>query len=432
MTKSISAVPNIIPFLIIIFSILIIYYIIHSIQYENFLNNIENFEDTYISDYQNEQNKTLQILKTDSTVDTDKIKIDDVNLESNMGYITEFSNGSWTSLSSTIDNKGVVNNLMNIQIAQTKMDSSYGTITLPPNDLLKTSETSTFEIIDVMNTIIQGKDINNKFNYISIYFLNRFSNDENNPYELPYYVGTEPRCIISYFQYGNLVKRYISYKLKDSIAGSQLARVIYSKEMQLYEPKLIFNLTIYSVITGDYQFPPNYITFQYNKKMNLDKNVVDKIKEKYNNKFTFAIQRQFYSPTGNTIATRVSPFIVLNIDNNNIPSDIKVVSMMQDLISNHLDALYQPKATVIYFNQFIKSDNTYSYSNTNESVVSSTSLNLKNNSDSMFKQYIQYPDVKSITKNIKNNYNLIPLKTVFIQNLNQEIVFPFSDIYNLL
>jgi hypothetical protein len=395
------------------------------------MNGLEQFEEDYIKVFEtfeeNQKKEYEQLTEIPTT--------NDINIASNIDYAVEFAKGDWTSLSSTVNSDGLVSELMHIQIDRTEKDPnhSYGTITLPANDLLKTSSPTTFSIVDLMQTIIQGRDVNNPDCFIALYFLNRFSTDQNNPFDLPYYVGDEPRCVVSYYQYDKLVKRYISYKLKNKLAGAQLSRIIYSKEMQLYDPKPIFDMKIYSLIIGDYRFSSSYVEFVYDSNPpTLDTKARDKLSFNYGNRLMFSIQRSFYSPTGNTISTRVSPSIMLTLNLEKPPSKLKVVSLQQDMAVNQVDLLYQPKSTIIYFFKYTKSDDSYSYYNKEAITISKNEMHLKNNSDSMFKDSISFPSIKSVLRNVSSSYVLLPLRTVFIQKINQEIFIPFSDIVNLL
>jgi hypothetical protein len=398
------------------------------------MNQLEYFEDSYIEAYEDQDKIKYQQL----TEMSDNTTI----MNSNMEYAMEFANGDWTCLSSTVDDKGNVSNLMQVQITRIEKgsDRTYGTITLPPSEILKTSTASTFGITDLLQTIVQGKDVATPDFFISIYFLNKFSSDQNNPYELPYYVGDEPRCVVSYYQYNKLVKRYVAYKLKDKLAGAQLARIIYSKEMQIYEPKSIFDLKIYSIITGDYKFPSSFIQIAYSEANNTVAGSLASIIWKwwytYQRNLMFSIRRSFYSPTGNTISTRISPSVTLTLDstiinNKNYPTSLKIVALAQDMAANQVDALYQPKSTTLYVYKYVSYNDSYFYGEPNK-TASKNEMNLKNNSSSMFNDTITFPAITSVTRDVNISFVLVPVKTIFIQNTQQEILIPLADLANII
>ncbi len=419
--KNNQSCTNLIPFLIIIFSLCIIYAILMGKKEEHFYNQIENFR---TQEESNDPMKDLEAIMG--------------SFRTNVQFTQEYANGTWTAMNSTVDEKGKVSNLMKIDI--TTLDgannSSFGTVTFPKNEDMGLNSETTMNINNIFNDVLTCVDPNNKNLFIMIKFLNNFT-EERNDIVNPMFTANknEPRCIVNVYSNKKLRVKYVSYKIFNDLAGAELSRIIYSQSFIILEPKQLFNLRAYDIITGNYVFPKNYIRFEFgvSPTSSEQRSAFDKIKNNYREIIQFSIKRTFHTPNGKEIQTRTSPPTQLTaIKDGQIPLNIKINPLMVDKLANKLEEIYQPKSTIVYFYKIIKEDTIYQFGDSKKNSISQSELRLKNNSNSMFASTIEYPKLDSVEKVMQNTYEMTYFKTVFTPKIDTEITIPFSDIYSYL
>ena len=426
--KSNQSCMNLIPFLIIIFSLCIIYAILMGRKEEHFYNKIERFQGK-------DPNQETLDSKKDSMKDLQAIM---TSFSTNVKFTQEYANGTWTAMNSTVDEKGKVSNLMKIDI--TTLDgsnnSNFGTVTFPKNEDMGLNSETIMNIDNIFNDVLTCSDPNNKNLFIMVKFLNNFT-DERSEQVNPMFTANknEPRCIVNVYSNKKLRVKYVSYKIFNDFAGAELSRIIYSQSYIILEPKQLFNLRAYDIITGNYMFPPKYIGFEFGitPVSSEQRSAFDKIKNNYREVIQFSIKRTFHTPNGKEIQTKTSAPTQLNaIKDGQIPLSIKIAPLMLDKVANKLDEIYQPKSTIIYFYKIIKEDTIFQFGNSKMNSISQSELRLQNNSNSMFAGTIEYPKIDTVEKVLQNTYEMTYFKTVFNQKMDAEITIPFSDLYSYL
>lgn len=390
------------PILIIIFSLLIVYFIIKN-KYDIKLNkNIEKFENNYI------KNNKDELLK---------------NVLNNSKFTKENANGTWTITNTVVDSNYNATNLMTINI----------------DKIISYDNTNNFGTINILDTIFNISYILNEnivafspdFPLLSIHIklINNFT-DKNKDISKDFYKTDTPMCIMSIYINDMLAYKYISYKIFDNKVGAELYRIIKSGDFIIDKPPQLYDFETYDILINDYKYSDNYIKFNFGI---ADKDKLNLIKEKYNNFIKFSIQRVFASPTGNEIVTKISKPILLNAvdNNNNIPKTIEINSFSKDKEANKLVNFFKPKYTYLYIYKFAENNVKYNFGDTNLINMPATRLNLKNNSNKMFNSQLAYNNLNSVEKISTNSY-----KKTLIKKLNSDLDNPtiinLSDVYNQL
>lgn len=396
------------PFIIIIFCLIFIYGIIKLQQNNKLIKAIENFS--------NEKN----------------IK---QNLLNNINITSDIANGTWTSLNTTVDSDYNVNNLTNIQINNSVLDSNkiiadnnsvpLGTIqTYVPNNL---NSITTFNITNLLNGILLGSTSDNVYN-IEIKFIGLF--DNNNKNINGYYPTNTPTAMVSLYSQNTLVTKYMTYKVYDNKVGAELYRIISVQDFYIDSPPPIYDFQTYDIIVNSYKFPNNFISFGFGE---MNDSILNIIKTKYNGKLKLCIKRVFISPSGATFTSNISQSIKLNAiyNNNQIPKFIQIVSFEKDRNLNNFKKIYKLVQTNVYLYKFTNINTTYDFKDKNFITNDKTVFNLQNNANSMFKKNIKFNNLKSVSQFNDINYTLTLLTTVN-SNMTDPTIIQFSSISNLL
>ena len=401
------------PILIIIFSILIIFAIINN-KNNNKLNiGVENFINSYLEKHKK-----------------DLIS----NIETNTENTKNIANGNWTYYGTSVDSNKNVSNLININIIDitnnNNNNDNYGTVIIG-ND--------TYNINMILNQNLTAILSNNSSKSIHIRFYNIYGIESNINLNNKFSNSETYQSEISMFNNDKLINKFISYKVFNNYANDELFRIIKENNYYINKPPPLYDFIPYNVITGgSYKFPPNFISFG-NEKTNIDPTTVNTIKNKYFGQIQFSIIRVFYSPYGNEIRTQSSNPLLLNIStlqNNQLPTQLKIVPFSEDQRFNNLNSFFKPKATLLYFYKAIKIDTTYSYADPNYQNVTTqdSTLNLNNENRSLNNQYqptIQYNNLATIKK-VNNNIFEKRYFDIKDSNLNDYTIFEFSRNLNKL
>jgi hypothetical protein len=335
-------------------------------------------------------------------------------------------------MNTTVNSSYNVNNLMTIDInnENSTNNQNIGSLILTYQNGYGESSNSKFNINNLLNGLLTG--VYESFQGISIQikFIGLFDDPEfiknirNDGYIVP---NTQMALVSIYF--GNyIITEFISYKVYNNRVGAELYRIIKSGYFNLNNPSPVFDFPTYNIIINSYQFPANYISFQFGT---VNSTIQQIIQNKYFGNIQFSIQRVFKSPTGNEIITKASNPISLNaISNNQIPQSIQIVPFENDKQQNNLTHFFQPIATIIYFYKFVNVEKNYGFNNQINTVPSAV-LNLQNNSNNMFNDKIQYNNLNTVYNLNNYEFNMTYLTRVN-SNLESNTVIPFSIIYNLL
>jgi hypothetical protein len=398
------------PIIIILFSILFIYGILLKNENIKFNNKIENFL--------NEASDNLGN-----------------NLLSNTEFTKDFINGSWTTLTTSVDSDYNVSNLMEVNIDNYDKDrKNYGFITI---DNIKYNVTylSNENMVCVVDN--ENNNSNNKDSSIHIKLINKFNeNDTKIEQGLPYQ-NNIPKCIITQYIGNILLFNYVSYKVYNNKVNSELYRIILSGNYYVGKLPPIYNYNVYNKIVNNYDYPSNYISIDnFINDNSRYQNIINKLRDKYNGNLRFCIQRVFYTPSyGNTeIITRLSPTIMLKVlDEDKIAKKLRIVSFEEDKKSNNLNNFFRPKATILYFYKFTKSTDRYDYAEKQLILPASfLLLSQKNNATNMFNNpTLSYDNVPSVEKIITNDYTLTMVNRMD-SDMNNNTFFNFSDLYYLI
>jgi hypothetical protein len=390
------------PILIIIFSILIIFALFKN-------RNIEQF-------------KNLQL-----DINIEKIKNGFINNNALM-------NGNWTCDFTTVDSNYKASNFLVITLIDlleipsitnnyskiTSIPKTYGTIiyngfTYNINFLLNDNLTAI--------KLLSNGESSNDMLYIKFYYKKQINEILYNPEDF--------NSIVSIFSGKILTTKFASYKVKNDIVGGELYRIIKSKDIYIDQPPPLYDYIAYDTIINNYKITSNYI---YAKFGEVNTNILNIINSKYNGNIYFCIQRVFHTPTdpNKEIITKVTQKININVvENNKIPLSLNIVSFDNDRITNKLNNLFEPKATLLYFYKINNINATYSYNLPTPIIQPQNVLNLRNNAKSMVESKISYVDLTSVQQILNNNY-IITLIGKYPGNLYNETVINFSDLYNYL
>jgi hypothetical protein len=398
-----SISKNIYPYLIILFSTILIFGIIHNKKINTFNSKIENFINNEINNGMNNMNQTKSL------------PIDMIN-------------GSWTHDETTVDSNYIVSNSMTITIYDVHNPKNIGTITYKNK-----TYTITFLINDNLTAILSddNQTLNAEEN-IHIKFYNYLNNTNNNNNEQTSNLKPEDfNAVVSVYSNNTLMNKFASYKIYGETVGNELYRMIVSGKMNMNEPPELYDYKSYTKITGNYVYPENFITINFG---NSNPNILNLLQTNYNGTLKFCIQRVFHSPTNeNTeIITKISPTLSLNVINNGqIPNTLMILPFIQDQIENNVDSFFKPKATILYFYKFTSINTTYDFTNPTIISQSNSVLKLKNNASQMTAPTIQFNNLTSIQQVLNNNYTLTQINR-YPSNLKNMIFIPFSDLFDIL
>ena len=411
---------TIISVVIVIICIVLIYGIISYKYNRKLIKTLESFQNTY-------QLKNVSSLSN--------------GLINNLQFTTEYANGTWTYLTSTVNSDYIMNITIN-QTQQSNTTDNYGTITVTDttsnnNVILNLTITSIGN--GMLTASVQSSDNSDPtaitptgmpITNIFIQFVNSMNSDMIKEIQKQvYYTSEAPIAIVSLFNGNILVSKYASYKVFNNTVGSNLYGILLSNSFYVDNPVPIYDYTAYNKITTNYQYPSNYITFNFGT---VNSSVQTTLQNNYFGQIQFAIQRVFQSPTGNQITTSLSsPLLISALQGSNIPESIQIVPLSADQQANNLNSFFQPISTIVYFYKFQSVDTTYGYNNNNLITVPSSVMNFKNQSKKMFNSNIQYNDLTSVYQNNDYIFNIQYLTTVN-SNMNDPTIIPFTTLIPLL
>jgi hypothetical protein len=413
------------PFLIIIFSVLIIYGIINNKNNYKLNNNVEFFANYVPNVSIQKSNNNEKVFNYFLDKNKDILKS---SISNNLFFTKEMIDGTWTSDLTTVDNKFNVKDLIIISINSVlnSTNNNYGNITYN-NKIYNIKFLMNGNLIAV---ILNNKDVETSQN-LHIKFYNNYIKKGQENINPPLYKPEEFNSIISVYNYNTLIKKFASYKVYNKKVGGELYRIITSGIFYVGKSPQIYDYKAYSAIIGKYQVPDNYLTTSFGI---TNKGVLDTIITKYDGIIKFCIQRVFYSPSNNSteiITNKTNEISLSVILSDQIPETITVCSFENDKNSNNLDSFFKPKGTILYFYRLTNADIVYSFEDTNNITMPNTSLNLKNNSSSIIASNIVFNNLESVKKTTQNTYTLT-LVNRYISNLTDNTYINFSDLYNLL
>ena len=457
------------PILIIIFSILIIFGILNRRNNQRLNNNIEKF--------------------TSSPPVLDGMSQDlGFNIQNNTDITITFANGNWTTIN-TIFNIFPVYECPNIDYYElcccyhtgycesptAYWCTNYMTINITgttgtifnPNGLL-----DTYNITYILNETITGVLSTNSNYNIQIKFLNFFNGET---YGNLTNASDTYTSVITIFNGDAIVVKYLSFKLLfnncancyyyegDYCIGNNgnipninnntyynfITQPTYALLPQTYQPNgginpnnnidtgnnyiinpsQIYDINAYNIIISpNYQYRNNFITLNFGEIPSSE--TLNNIQTNYGGKINFSIQRQFLSPTGQTIQSVMSNLLSLSVlQKGKIPKNIVISSFQSDMEANNLNSFFQPLSTKLYIQLLSSSNPSYSFSNNNMKNVPSSTFNLQNNANNMYQQNIQFPDLNSLTQTNTNTYNITLIGTYSAPNdITQETDVSFGDL----
>ncbi len=413
---------NIISFVVIIICLVLAYGIINYKYNKRIIKTLESFQSKY------------------QITNDEQFKKGLIN---NTEFMKEFANGTWTYLTSSVDSNYNLDYIMNITInpnQQTTVNNNYGTITVTntsTNEAILTFTITSF-INNILTANVVSLDDSNPnlitptgtmVTSIFIQFINKLNETALNDVNKETYYSTEaPVAIVSLYNQDTMIIKYASYKVYNNTVGNNVYKILISKSFYA-NPLPIYNYRAYNIITTSYKYPTNYLSLSFGT---LNQTVQTILENNYFSKIQFAIQRVFESPTGNEIKSILSPPILLDaLQAGNIPTEINIVPVLQDKKINKLENFFEPISTIVYFYKYQDVNTTYGYQNNNLINVPNTVMNLRNNSNSMFGNNIQYENLNTVYQNNDYIFDIQYLTTVNC-NMNDKITIPFSTLIPLL
>jgi hypothetical protein len=371
---------NIYPFIIIIFSVLIFFALINNERNKKFNNAFEKF------------------------------------INNKINFTPDLFYGFWTSLDTVVNSKGQASNLINITKDTLYFKNKEYKIDNIVNRLLITS------IVD--DTRLEIKMINS---FSNLKEENTNQEDSSDSLDSDILV-----CIVLIRTPKGITDKFAIYKLDNNGYLDERAIPIIQNKSYIYKvPIPLYNFDNYMILgSNKYKYPDNFITFEFGK---TDNNIFDKLNNKYNGILKFAIQRVYRSPLGGEITTFLSNNIDISaIKNLQIPTKIVVSPFDNDKTLNNITNFddFSPKYTILYFYKITDTKSIFKYSKPNITIDKSV-FKFKNNSDSMFKNNIEFNDLASSTK-VLNNINSMVLVGKYTSNASSPTLINFSDLYSFL
>jgi hypothetical protein len=415
---------NIIPFIIICFCLLIFIGILRNKKADKINNIMENFINNEKFINNNIEHFNNQII--------------DPSLDHK--FTNEYISGLWTSPGTTLNKEGFANQLMEI-----KLEGKKGTIQLPKVEGNTYFNGLKYNIIISAGMSIVASSPESPYT-LSINTVNISKDKQFGKDGLLLTTNVPLIKIIFIDKNNNILSNIYSYKVPEhrKIEPSQLKDIIESKNFNGYEIKDKYHIPTYIKIIGDYRFLENSISFNYGINCNSSSeinNYCNIIKNNYGNNLSFRIAREFTTPNDSTIKTHSSDVYTLEAIKNivikdkkitQIPEKINIIAPIKDIILNKINYKeYIPKATIVYFYKTTNTSINYNFSNL--AKINNADFKFQNNGSSMFStNNVVINDLNSLTKNITNDHTIKIFKTIFTPNINNEIVIPFSDLYQLL
>ena len=400
------------PFLIILFSIIIIYGIFN-IKYNNkFLSNIEKFQNNYLQS--NENNMKQNMLNGQQTT-------------------IDFANGNWSWMNSTVDSSNyTVSNMLTINANNGTNSSNLGTLTFDVTSEGNT-QTLTFQIVSILNGNIIAVFSQTPMLSIQITFTNIFTESTNiNPSYTN--ITNVPTAVATIYFNNNILTKFTSYKIYNNTVGGQVYGIIASNDIYIDSPPPIFDFATYNILVGSYKYPQKFASLIMGGTNN---SIGQTIQNNYLGKLQFSIQRVFMSPakvqsngSPTQIITTMSNPIILKVKSGEVPSQLVIVPFEQDKATNDLSNFFEPIGTIVYFYQYTNTKPLYYFAKDNLiSYPASSALNYQNNANSMFEQNISYNQLNTVTQENQYSFNLVQLPGIYPStNINNPTTILFSSV----
>ena len=116
---------------------------------------------------------------------------------------------------------------------------------------------------------------------------------------------------------------------------------------------------------------------------------------------------------------------------NEIPSTVTICPFKADQSANGLTTFFRPKATILYFYKYINQTVAYKFGNKDYINVPNSSLNIKNNANTVTASNIKLNDIKSVEKDLTNVFQIQSVNR-YTSDLNNATTLNFSDLIGLL
>ena len=444
------------PILIIIFSVLIIYAILNGRNNQRLNNNIEKFinsppvldgESQDLSfNIQNNTNITLKFANGNWTTpytNFNKFPIYRCGYENEWACCCNYE----SSDQSTCYNPTAYwcTDYMTITITDTMEKSpnsaSYGTI-FNPN-----GRRDIYNITYILNETITGVLQNNSNNHIQIKFLNRYNGET-------YGNLTNARdtftSVVTIFAGDSIILKYESFKLiennclnggngqycggdnseynnspnlinitSNNFISSQTRNILSSQNGVIDQdqntntggnftlnPAEVYDINAYKIIISPtYKYPSNFITLSFGDTPSTT--TLNNIQTNYGGNINLCIQRLFQSPTRSIIQSVRSKLLSVSVlRNGQIPKKIIISSFQSDMEANNLKTFFKPYRTNLFIQKLESSNLSYSYSDSSMITVNSSNFNLQNNANNMYQQFVQFPDLNSLTQTNNQIYQV--------------------------
>jgi len=468
----------IIPLLVIIFSLLVIYYILDKRNKKYFIekfmpiiiknstdqtiiinseDNIENQEEEY-EDYDEDNDEDDYNTDDDDNTDDDNNDYDEnfskKNINENfvagplvqnspnneLPYIIYSLKGTWTNNNSIVQNNKIYNTTT-VNISDEK------------NPIVKFKfknkkiKTKIYQVTGVKDNSIICKSKDNS-NILYIRLLNDKEDVKIYKNTLVQYNGQ--KCLFSfYYPTSNKpFSRYISYQILKQPVDSNLLNIVRGKDWIVDFVKEPYDFKTYNIIVGNYKFPKKIMKITYNKKNNNNnKNMFKVIKEKYPKGITLYLKRIYVSPNGKNkeIKTHISkPFKILIKSEDKIPEMIKIIDFNADKKINskgkyifNKSNKFVPKCTYVYIEQFYHMKDEFKKIPTKK--VNKREFILNKNAKNIFKDNIEFINLNKLIKNLTYDYKMKYFTTLYYskekeKNKNNQYTYniPFSEIFKKL
>jgi len=369
-----------IPILIILLSILFIYFIFFQKKkefYENLIEGInrENFKNS--SEIQNEQTNSI--------------------------FTKELASGSWTCEDTMIENNKVIN-VMKIIIGNDSNEKG----------------------------MIEFPNQNYKINYIGNLFISAVDEKDSNKYITLLFDWKKKEkefasCVIKMYDGNKILKTYQSYKIFDvNNMGGKLSRIILSKHYYDYNSiKEKYDIDTYNKYINKYKYPNQAFQMIYhNTNPPIFNNFKSFLKDNYKNKVIFYYQRVYQTIGSETLTTKLSKAYELKVINNQGTIFSKII-LSNALKEENMTGIkeksrYQLLKTRIYLYKMNRK--TTKYNIDKENKVDKKDFDLKNNSDRIFSEKkVIVPDINKVKKTDTYYYQFELFKEVSMTNSKQEI-----------
>lgn len=192
---------------------------------------------------------------------------------------------------------------------------------------------------------------------------------DNNDMKQPFtQINGLPRGIV-YVQ-GDNEQVFLTYKLLNGTQldenQNELKRIIENKIFTYETPVLNYDIKTYKILTTNYRYPDNMITFTNSAipLKNIAKRRIDKIKNNMGGKFMLAYKRMYMGTNGEVVHTQLSQRYSLPAFNSKgLHNQIKIGKAQEELLLNGITNSFQLFGTLVYYFYIIKDTQSFSLGN---------------------------------------------------------------------